>query len=109
MSTEISFYETPVGKWQPQGDYGCIITNPPYGERIGTSEEVEQVIRQLGSIYKRLDTWSAFILSPSKQFEHYFGRPAVKKRKLFNARIECALLQYMGPLAPRRTDEQPLS
>jgi putative N6-adenine-specific DNA methylase len=109
LSTEISFYETPVGKWQPQGDYGCIITNPPYGERIGTSEEVEQVIRQLGSIYKRLDTWSAFILSPSKQFEHYFGRPADKKRKLFNARIECALLQYMGPLPPRRTDEQPHS
>ncbi len=105
LSSEISFYETPVGKWQPQGDYGCIITNPPYGERIGTSEEVEQVIRQLGSIYKRLDTWSAFILSPSKQFEHYFGRPADKKRKLFNARIECALLQYMGPLPPRRTDE----
>ncbi|MDF2668004.1 MAG: methyltransferase [Paenibacillus sp.] len=105
LAKEISFYETPVGKWQPQGDYGCIITNPPYGERIGTADEVQQVIRQLGSIYKRLDTWSAFILSPSKQFEHYFGRPADKKRKLFNARIECALLQYMGPLPPRRNQE----
>lgn len=105
LAKEISFYETPVAKWKPDGDYGVVITNPPYGERIGSADEVEQVIRQLGSIYKRLDTWSAFVLSPSKQFEHYFGRPADKKRKLFNGRIECALLQYMGPLPPRRKDE----
>ncbi|MFK7695222.1 class I SAM-dependent RNA methyltransferase [Paenibacillus sp. HJGM_3] len=105
LAKEISFYEAPVARWKPEGDYGVLITNPPYGERIGTSDEVERVIRQLGSVYSGLDTWSAFVLSPSKQFEHYFGRTADKKRKLFNGRIECALLQYLGPLPPRRRDE----
>ncbi|WP_127585437.1 THUMP domain-containing class I SAM-dependent RNA methyltransferase [Paenibacillus koleovorans] len=101
LSGEITFHEQPVSKWKPEGDYGCLITNPPYGERLGTSGEADKVIRQLGSIFRSHETWSAFILSPDKQFEHHFGKPSDKKRKLFNGRIECALHQYMGPLPPR--------
>ncbi|WP_397327117.1 class I SAM-dependent RNA methyltransferase [Paenibacillus oceani] len=102
LSGELKFHEEPVAKLWPQSDYGCIITNPPYGERIGTSDEVEKAIRQLGTVFEKLPTWSLFALSPSKQFEHYFGRASDKKRKLFNGRIECQLLQYLGPLPPRR-------
>lgn len=102
LSGELQFYEAPVAKLWPQSEYGCIITNPPYGERIGTTDEVETAIRQLGTIFDKLPTWSLFALSPSKQFEHYFGRVSDKKRKLFNGRIECQLLQYLGPLPPRR-------
>lgn len=101
LSGELQFYEAPVAKLWPQSEYGCIITNPPYGERIGTTDEVETAIRQLGTIFDKLPTWSLFALSPSKQFEHYFGRVSDKKRKLFNGRIECQLLQYLGPLPPR--------
>ncbi|WP_176706247.1 THUMP domain-containing class I SAM-dependent RNA methyltransferase [Paenibacillus hemerocallicola] len=102
LSGELKFYQAPVAKLWPETEYGCIITNPPYGERIGTKDEVEKTIRQLGSIYGKLPTWSLFALSPSKQFEHYFGNNADKKRKLFNGRIECNLLMYHGPLPPRQ-------
>ncbi|PYI56243.1 THUMP domain-containing class I SAM-dependent RNA methyltransferase [Paenibacillus flagellatus] len=104
LAGELRLHQAPVAKLWPDGDYGCIVTNPPYGERIGTKDEVEKAIRQLGGIFDKLPTWSAFALSPNKQYEHYFGRAADKKRKLFNGRIECNLYMYHGPLPPRKTE-----
>lgn len=104
---DIKFHTAPVTKIDPEGEYGCIITNPPYGERLGEREDAEKVMRQLGFITKKLPTWSTFAICPNKQFEHYFGRSADKRRKLFNGRIECQYYQYLGPLPPRppRTTE----
>jgi len=97
LAKELQFRVEPVAKTRPRGDYGCLITNPPYGERLGDSKEVEQALRQFGSITGQLPSWSVFILSPSQQLEHYMGRRADKKRKLFNGRIECNLFQYWVP------------
>ncbi|MUG71455.1 THUMP domain-containing class I SAM-dependent RNA methyltransferase [Paenibacillus validus] len=97
LAKELRFHTLPVSKALPAGDYGCLITNPPYGERLGDREEVERALRQFGQMHKQLPNWSAFILSPSKQMEHYLGRKADKKRKLFNGRIECALYQFFAP------------
>lgn len=106
LTGEIRLETLPAAKAQLRGDYGCVITNPPYGERIGDPEEVQKALRQLGSLTGSAPTWSTFVLTPSKQLEHYFGRDATKKRKLFNGRIECNLFQFLGPLPPRssRTD-----
>ncbi|MBW7461627.1 class I SAM-dependent RNA methyltransferase, partial [Paenibacillus sepulcri] len=88
---------------KPEGEYGCIITNPPYGSRLGDDTEAEKALRELGHTALYLPTWSFFALSPSKSVEHYFGRNADKRRKLYNGRIECALYQYFGPRPPFRT------
>ncbi|MGG6313936.1 THUMP domain-containing class I SAM-dependent RNA methyltransferase [Paenibacillus macerans] len=101
LAKEISFECLPAIRVQPQGDYGCMITNPPYGERIGEEKEVRKLISQLGRVMAGLPTWSFFALTPTKQFEHDFQRKADKRRKLFNGRIECQYLQYLGPLPPR--------
>ncbi|MFD0698623.1 class I SAM-dependent RNA methyltransferase [Paenibacillus sp. GCM10027628] len=105
LAKQLHFRVEPVAKARPRGDYGCLITNPPYGERLGDSKEVEQALRQLGSITGQLPSWSVFVLSPSQQLEHYMSRRADKKRKLFNGRIECNLFQYLGPLPPRKPIE----
>ena len=107
LTGEIQLATLPVAKVRLTGDYGCVITNPPYGERIGDPEEVQRALRQLGALTAGNPSWSSFVLSPSKQMDHYFGRPAGKKRKLFNGRIECALHQYLGPLPPRTRKEEP--
>jgi putative N6-adenine-specific DNA methylase len=101
LAKALHFKVEPVAKAQPRGDYGCLITNPPYGERLGDQREVEQALRQLGALTRPMPSWSVFVLSPSTQLEHYMGRRADKKRKLFNGRIECNLAQYLGPLPPR--------
>lgn len=99
---EITFNVLPAAKAKPEGEYGCLITNPPYGERLSEKNEVEKLIRQLGNTAAQLPTWSFFAISPTKQFEHYFGRKADKRRKLYNGRIECQYYQFLGPLPPRR-------
>ncbi|MBP1989291.1 THUMP domain-containing class I SAM-dependent RNA methyltransferase [Paenibacillus eucommiae] len=102
LAGQLHFRVEPVAKARPRGDYGCLITNPPYGERLGDQQDALQALRQLGSLTKKLPTWSVFVLSPDKQLESSMGgRRADKKRKLFNGRIECNLAQFLGPLPPR--------
>ncbi|MBO9604363.1 MAG: class I SAM-dependent RNA methyltransferase [Paenibacillaceae bacterium] len=97
LAKELRLTVQPAAKTRLVGEFGCIATNPPYGERLGDRDEVEKALRQLGSVAAGHPDWSMFVLSPSRQLEHYIGRPATKKRKLFNGRIECALYQFHAP------------
>lgn len=97
LGKELRFEVAPVAKASLRGDYGCLVANPPYGERLGDPESVQLALRQFGSLLAGHPTWSAFVISPSRQLEHYFGRTADKKRKLFNGRIECNLFQFFAP------------
>lgn len=101
LSDTIRFEVASIGDVRPDGYYGCIVTNPPYGERLSDQAEVEQLIRQLGALHQQLETWSTFVLNPLQSFEQAFSQKATKKRKLFNGRIECQLYQYFGPFPPR--------
>lgn len=80
---------------------GVMIGNPPYGERIGDVEVVEQVIRDLGKVMKNYPTWSVYMLSSMKNFEELYGRQATKKRKLFNGFIETNYYQFWGQKSKR--------
>ena len=106
LAKELTLRTLPVAEVKLNGEFGCIITNPPYGERLGTEREANRAIRELGDIVEAASSWSVFALSPSREFERDYGKPAQKKRKLYNGRIECALYQYLGPLPRFRTQEQ---
>lgn len=80
---------------------GVMIGNPPYGERIGEVEIVEQVIRDLGQVMKNHPTWSVYMLSSMKNFEELYGRQSTKKRKLFNGFIETNYYQFWGQKSKR--------
>ncbi len=102
----ITLKAQPVNKVQTSLEYGALIANPPYGERIGEEKEVEQLYKELGELSKNLDTWSLFVITSHPLFERLFGKRADKKRKLFNGRIETQYYQYLGPLPPRRQKEE---
>jgi putative N6-adenine-specific DNA methylase len=93
----ISFQCQPVAKLRSKYKYGYIICNPPYGERLEEKSEVEYLYRQMGEIFKQLDTWSYYVLTSHTLFEKLFKRPADKRRKLYNGRIQCNLYQFFGP------------
>lgn len=101
FAKDIQLSVMPAHRARPQGEYGVLMTNPPYGERLGDDKEVEKLIRSLGRSALELPTWSFFAITSTKSFEHYFGRKADKRRKLFNGRIETQFYQYLGPLPPR--------
>ncbi|GGA25984.1 THUMP domain-containing class I SAM-dependent RNA methyltransferase [Psychrobacillus lasiicapitis] len=75
---------------------GVMIGNPPYGERIGEIEEIEQVISDLGHLMGQYPSWSVYMLSSMENFENAYGRKATKKRKLFNGFIRTDYYQFWG-------------
>jgi putative N6-adenine-specific DNA methylase len=83
--------------------YGFIITNPPYGERLGEAREVEKLYKDIGKVYSRLDSWSLYIITSYEGFEKLFGRRADKRRKLYNGRIECQYYQFLGAKPEKKT------
>ncbi|MBM83782.1 MAG: RNA methyltransferase [Planctomycetaceae bacterium] len=81
--------------------YGCLITNPPYGERLGEAHDVEKLYRQMATVFRDLDHWSIYVLTSHPEFERLVGQKADRRRKLYNARIACTYHQYLGPPPPR--------
>jgi putative N6-adenine-specific DNA methylase len=78
-------------------NYGILISNPPYGERLSEQEEVKKLYRKLGKKMIPLKTWSTYYLTSYKEFEDAFGKQSDRKRKLYNGRIETWYYQYYGP------------
>jgi len=86
-------FETTSSRYQ----YGFIITNPPYGERLGETDEVEALYRRMGKHFKKFETWSFYVITSHPDFEKLFGRRADKKRKLYNGMLKCDYYQFYGP------------
>lgn len=82
-------------------DYGVVISNPPYGERLSQVEEVEKLYKEIGKYFNDLNTWSKYIITSYEEFEKLYGKKADKKRKLYNGRIKVDYYQYFGPRPPR--------
>lgn len=82
--------------------YGVIISNPPYGERLGNKEKVEELYTKIGKIFRQLDTWSIYIITSNENFEKLYGQKADRKRKLYNGRIKVDYYQYYGPRPPKK-------
>ncbi|MBM4762074.1 class I SAM-dependent RNA methyltransferase [Bacillus sp. B15-48] len=97
----ISFKQMRVQDFTTNKEYGVIASNPPYGERLGEKPAVEQMYREMGKVLLPLDTWSIYIMTSNEQFEQLFGKPATKKRKLFNGFIRTDFYQYWGKRPPR--------
>jgi len=89
VEDQIHFQKLPLSDVKTKSKYGYIICNPPYGERIGEAKEVENLYREMGQVFGNMDTWSYYILTANSRFEKLFARPATKRRKLYNGRIEC--------------------
>lgn len=81
--------------------YGIIITNPPYGERLMSDRDVERLYRDFGAVYRKLDKWCAYVITSYRGFEKHFGSRADKIRKLYNSQLECNFYAYLAPPPPK--------
>lgn len=84
----------PLEEFVPDGERGVVLCNPPYGERLLDVKEAERLYRLMGRRFLPQKGWSYAIISPHRQFETLFGRPASKRRKLYNGMMECQLYLY---------------
>ena len=101
VDRQIHFRQQAFHEFKSEQKYGCIITNPPYGERLEDLRSVQPLYETFPGILQRLDTWSLFVITNVPSVEKIFERRATRRRKLFNGRIECMYYQYLGPRPPR--------
>jgi len=101
LSDMITFKQMRATDFHSKEEYGVIVTNPPYGERMGERAKVEKLYRELGETFSKLDTWSIYIITSHEGFEDLYGKKATKKRKLFNGFIKTDYYQYWGPRKPK--------
>jgi putative N6-adenine-specific DNA methylase len=102
VGSKIRFAAIDVRDIRPEGDFGCIVCNPSYGERLGDSREATEAYGAMRAAFRRFGTWSFFVITPQRNFERVFGRSADKRRRLFNGNILCTYYQFFGPLPPQR-------
>ena len=90
-----TFFKKDIFELDLPDDYGVLITNPPYGVRI--KDQVSDLQKELGKIYKSLKTWSFYIITSDENFEKDFNKKADRNRKLYNGGIKTYYYQYYGP------------
>jgi len=91
----VQFRTADVRQFRPWGDYGRVVTNPPYGERIMQRQEAEELYRAFGQVWRNAPGgWRLYLLSSHTEFERTFGLPAKRKRKLYNGMLKCDLFMY---------------
>ncbi|MBQ1244568.1 MAG: class I SAM-dependent RNA methyltransferase [Clostridia bacterium] len=90
----IKCFQKDARKIESDGRRGTIVTNPPYGERLQTKDEVEALYRELGVKFRSLSPWQVYVITSHERFESLYGKRADKVRKLYNGMLPCYLYQF---------------
>lgn len=102
LGDSIQFKQMQLADFTTEEEYGVIVSNPPYGERLGDEEKAAELYRQMGEAFRPHETWSKYILTSDLDFENYYGEKATKKRKLYNGALRTDYFQYWGKRPPRK-------
>lgn len=101
VASRVKVHQGPVEEFRledfPTGK-AIILTNPPYGERLLEVQQAEAIYKTLGQVFPKSEDTSYYIISPHEEFEDLFGRPASKRRKLYNGMIKCQVFMYFNEL-----------
>lgn len=89
----VSFFEADVKNFAPSKD-SIVITNPPYGERLGDLETAAKLEKVLSQRLKENSVKASYVITADSDFENNFGKKAAKRRKLYNGMIPCQLYMY---------------
>ena len=104
VSELIHFQQRDVRDMSHAKKYGFIITNPPYGERLEEKERLPALYREFGESFRKLDSWSAYMITSYTDAERYFGRKADKNRKIYNGMLKTYFYQFSGPKPPKQKE-----
>ena len=94
VADTVKVFRMDARKIAAEGRRATIVTNPPYGERLGTLREAEQLYRDIGVHFRSLSPWQVYVITSHQGFERLYGKKADKVRKLYNGMIPCYLYQY---------------
>jgi len=93
----IEFKDGDATKMSLPAESGILVCNPPYGQRMLEQQSAQRLYAAMGRHWKFANDWKKFIITSEPEFEHYFGRRAGKKRKLYNGMIKCDYYMFTDP------------
>ena len=102
VSKLVKFGIRPAGELTSNDEYGFVITNPPYGERLEEKAVLPEIYGGFGKAFKKMPTWSAYMITSWEDTEKYFGKKADKNRKIYNGMLKTTYYQFLGPKPPRK-------
>jgi 23S rRNA (guanine2445-N2)-methyltransferase / 23S rRNA (guanine2069-N7)-methyltransferase len=80
---------------RPNGDVGLVVTNPPYGERIGAESGLSELYSELGrTLREQFRGWQAAVLTGNPPLARNLGVYAKRTHRVYNGTIECRLLRF---------------
>lgn len=95
VEEDISFLTRDISNVALKDDYGIIITNPPYGERL-SRVDTDEIYQKINYKFRDMDTWSCYFITSDDRFDQKFKRRLSKKRKLYNGGEKVDFYQYFG-------------
>lgn len=111
---DIDVVKMDMTRWEPGGgipkgagkdDHVVVISNLPYGKRIGEDEGIKAIYAHIKEIMEECPNWSFFLITSDKMLEKELGRTADRRRKLYNGTIETQFYQFHGA-KPARKDKK---
>ncbi len=90
----IHFEKADATRFKPVHNGGICVTNPPYGERLLELRDAEKIYKAFGNSMRLNPGFNSYTITSHPEFEHFYGKKAVKRRKLYNGMIKCELYMY---------------
>ncbi len=87
-------------------DTGLILTNPPYGERLGDEAQAEELYRSMDELYKSFKGWEFGIITSHKKFQESFGHYATLLKDIKAGNLDTTLYVYKQKTEKNRSGEK---
>jgi 23S rRNA (guanine2445-N2)-methyltransferase / 23S rRNA (guanine2069-N7)-methyltransferase len=98
----------PIASRRGDTGRGLVVTNPPYGKRLGDPSALAPLYAQLGDVLRRrFPGWTAYVLTGAPALAKQIGLRPARRIVLYNGAIECRLLELPISPTPVRDDLGP--
>ena len=95
LADAVALKQADVLDVKPPAGEGILVTNPPYGVRIGEEEQLAAFYPRLGDSLKRnFAGWRAYIFTADLRLPKLIGLAASRRTPLFNGALECRLFEF---------------
>ncbi|MCL2230087.1 MAG: class I SAM-dependent RNA methyltransferase [Treponema sp.] len=78
----------------PFADAGFILTNPPYGKRLGDQNAAEEIYKEMAGLSSRFPGWKIAVITDHSGFESFFGKKADFCKEISNGAIPSYFYEY---------------
>jgi 23S rRNA G2445 N2-methylase RlmL len=92
---DIHFSSKHINEIEPPAERGLLIVNPPYGDRLGVTEDLKDVYKDLAHVLKtKFSGWTLWLISGNDELTAALKLKATRKIQVYNGNIDCRFLQY---------------